>query len=60
MAINVVSVEHNGVLLSDIMLSTRCDYIVGECSHLNLLTMFPLKVDAQKVFRCLQIFLKQC
>ena len=47
MAINI-SVQCNGVLLPDTILLTRCDYI-GECSHLNLLTMFPLKVDAQKV-----------
>ena len=62
MAINV-SVQYNGGLFLDIILSTRCDYIIGEpfwnheefcpysqCSHLNLLTFFLLKVDAQKVF----------
>ena len=68
MEINV-SVQYNGGLLPDVILSTRCSYI-GESfwyheEVLSLQPMFPLKpldtlpleVDAQKVFRCVQIFL---
>ena len=33
-----------------------CPY--GQCSPLTILTFFPLKVDAQKGFRCVPIFLK--
>ena len=58
---NNVSVQYNGGLLPDIILSTRCSYIgnpfdtmkrfclYSQCSHLNLQTLFPLEVDAQKV-----------
>ena len=62
MAIDV-SVQYNGGLLRDIILLTLCDYGTlgnpldtmksscpySQCSHLNILTIFPLKLDAQKV-----------
>ena len=61
MEINV-SVQYNGGLLPDIILSTRCSYIIGEPfwyheEVLYLQPMFPpkpldtlpLEVDAQKV-----------
>ena len=32
--------------------------LYSECSQLSLQTFFPLKVDAQRRFRCVQIFLK--
>ena len=63
MAINV-SVQYNGGLLHDIILLTRCDRVgdpfdtmksfcpYSQCPHLNILTIFPLKVDAQKVSMC--------
>ena len=60
MAINAVSVQYNGGLLPDIILLTLCDYIgesftmksfrpYSQCSHLNILAIFFLRVDAQKV-----------
>ena len=61
MVINVVSVQHNGGVLPDIILLTDA-VSIGEpfngirsfrpyrqCSHLNLPTFFPPRVDAQKV-----------
>ena len=61
MEINVVSVQYNGGLLPDIILSTRCSYIEEPFRYheevLSLQPMFPpkpldtlpLEVDAQKV-----------
>ena len=61
MAINI-SAQYYGGLLPGIILLTRCGYILrspfetkksfcpyNQCSRLNRLTIFPLKVDAQKV-----------
>ena len=60
MVINV-SVQYNGGLLPDTILFTLCDYILGnpfntmesfcpyrQCSHLNILTIVPPRVDVQK------------
>ena len=54
MAINV-SVRYNGGLLSDIILLTPFDTMksfcsYSQCSHLNILTISPLEVDAQKAY----------
>ena len=63
MAINVISVQYNGGLLPDIILLTICHYIgepfetmksfcpYSQCSHLNIFTIFPLRVDAQVQMR---------
>ena len=62
MVINV-SAQYDGGQLPDTILLTRCGYIelgnpfdamksfclYSQCLHLNLLTIIPLKVDAQKV-----------
>ena len=60
MVINV-NVQYNEGLLPDIILLTRCGSLgnlfdtmksfclYSQCSHLNLKTTFPLKVDAPKV-----------
>ena len=60
MAVNV-SVQYDGGLLPDIILLTLCDYIgelfdtmtsfcpYSQCSRRNILTVFPFRVDAQKV-----------
>ena len=61
MAINVVSVQHNGEFLPGIILLTQCYYHRGTCLntlkkfcicnrwfHLNVLTFSPLTEDAQK------------
>ena len=47
---------HTGFLISTGVSANICPY--SQCSHLNLWTVFPLKVGAQKVserFRCAQI-----
>ena len=67
-----VSVQYNGGLLPDIILSTQSDAVTlgnpfdtmkrfclySQCSHLNLLTLFHLRWMLGW-FRCVQIFLKQ-
>ena len=72
MAINVISLQHNGEFLAGIILFTQCYYHGGTrlnamkrfciCSlrsHLNALTFFPLTGGCSEGLEALGIFFKQ-